>query len=88
MAILIPNEQITPTCKHCLFADVEIPAGTFWCRLVQKDVIEEGRPDWCPLKEVVECKDCAHEGECPQGFEWEDEYVDIYWCQAGERREE
>lgn len=55
---------------------------------MQKDVIGEGRPGWCPFKEVVECKDCAHEGECPQGFEWEDEYVDIYWCQAGERREE
>lgn len=66
MAILIDMPMPTE-CRGCPMEMYYFNTGETRCRASGKmlaypyqTIQFEGRPDWCPLREVVRCKDCKY----------------------------
>ena len=67
--------------------------------IIANRIIEYPKPNWCPLAEIVHCKDCKycnHTG-CAEGFGWcecQDTATydhgtrDEFCCANGEKRDE
>lgn len=93
MAILI--DMPTPTtCNNCkLFNSTPNGLYPYSCRVTWKKVepFLKSRPNWCPLREMVKCKDCKHWGQ--DGYKEGCKYMmcivaENDWCSFEERREE
>ena len=101
MAILI-DMDMPKRCRECnVLIDCDGCEG--WrckCGISQMDVgylnelsKKNSRPYWCPLREVVRCKDCKNASECivPESVYCDemDRAVDCQgYCHHGEWREE
>ena len=98
MAILI-DMDMPEECGKCCFLNAKFslnPECSLEGRNPFNDTmnISRGRPYWCPLREVVRCKDCVH--RVPQGDGLTHWYAcmvmeqndDEWFCSFGERREE
>ena len=73
--------------EHCF----ECPCHDGECGYCQTDRIHEAvdeRPSWCPLKEIVRCKDCvfrdARDGMCEHVLQIREP---DWFCADGERRD-
>ena len=99
MSVLIHNMKMPETCAGCEWSRYSFPNA--WCSLTHKshdaDIAKRGRPDDCPIEEVVSCKDCkyAHmttRGLCKYCDQWDyDEslYLDgDFFCGFCERKTE
>ena len=96
MAILI-DMDMPENCGECEFCHTE-NFETWCCPTGREDILHDARPDWCPLREVVMCRECEsyikseNESEvwelCNHGM------VSIHsvdgegFCSRGKRREE
>ena len=58
MAILIDG-GMPENCRDCRLSEM-YPNGSMFCIVERKKNYDGGRPDWCPLREVVRCKDCKY----------------------------
>ena len=108
MAILI-DRDMPEECGKCCFLDIDVFLNND-CILEDRNPFSDtmdlsrGRPYWCPLREVVRCKDCIYwvpdqvgvveQPYCTRlGFE-ELSGLDLrigsaeHFCCFGERREE
>ena len=99
MAILI-DMDMPENCGKCeILVDCDGCEG--WqcmCGITHRDIgyardkdAMTSKPDWCPLKEVVKCKDCKHWGQ--DGYKEGCKYAvcivtENDWCSFAERREE
>lgn len=76
--LLMPNETMPDSCSECpCFRTDEYnghEASECMCKLItfgdNDGWIYHTRPNWCPLVEIVRCKDCKY---CKV-------YDDIPWC--------
>lgn len=87
MAILI-DMPMPKTCYYCKF---DVCGFCMVEELQKKD--SDAKPDWCPLREVVRCKDCknASESLVPESVYCDEMDRAVYiqgFCHHGERREE
>ena len=72
--------------------DMDMPIDCLGCRIIlceKESYLKSGRPNDCPLTEVVHCKDCAN-------FDYAFNYCDFleagvegedFFCAYGERKE-
>ena len=80
-----------PACNEYLMCAIPVN-GRKWG---ENDVREfgQGRPEWCPLKEHVRCKDCKHYDVdnlyCDKhDFQFDSkEFTPDWFCADGERKE-
>lgn len=58
--MLIIDRTMPKTCSECFCHDAEynVCQASRHNNLTSEDM--EHRPDWCPLKEVIRCKDCLY----------------------------
>lgn len=58
--MLIIDRAMPKTCDECFCHDAEYNV----CQAAKHNNLSsedtEHKPDWCPLKQVVECQDCEH----------------------------
>lgn len=99
MSIVIKNIGLPSNCYICGLTN----DGFYLChathpyRMLTNDC-EERRPDWCPLVDIVQCKECKHahityDGQCKYCDMWKDNdenYIEVYhdgehFCAYGER---
>ena len=85
MSVLIKGMKMPENCYHCMFSayytNNECEGFCIFKgddgNLMSKEKALQGRQDYCPLVEVVHCKDCKHKRYDAMGF-----------CPDGERRED
>ena len=98
MAILIDMDMPTD-CRDCPMETYYSSTGETVC-IASWEILAypyqtiqfNGRPDWCPLREVVRCKDCKWHLNghlCKQLSQFGSiETPEGFYCGFGERREE
>ncbi len=98
--ILIKNVEIPKSCAQCWFSK-----GVF-CAIRNDDdwvgdhQANQTKPEWCPITEIVQCKDCKwykHEEEDEVGMGWcanfkpasNEHFIcwDNWYCADGERKD-
>ena len=81
-----------PACNEYLMCAIPCN-GRGWGENDVKD-FSQSRPEWCPMKEIVRCKDCKHwypltktcnnvDGACCQSY-----VADDWFCADGEMKDE
>ena len=60
MSVLVRDMDFPNHCRDCEFSKPRGNSGTYCSRHPDKEYVEygNGKPDWCPLGEVVHCKEC------------------------------
>ncbi len=84
MSIII-DMDMPDKCEDCEFAWYEIDQGEYYCQLIKNYVDEKdvkGVPDYCPLKELVTCKDCKH-WHREMAADGQMEYINYSKCELG-----
>lgn len=76
MSVLIPKRKLPKNCYECGQSVRDTRCGDT-CNLTGHYIEEHGhdRPDWCPLIEVVHCRDCKN-------AQFDALFCD-YWCDGG-----
>ena len=93
--IAIKDTEMPKCCDECDFIQRGDPD---WCdlRVSMHDIFDDKiRPDWCPIYEIVQCKDCKHSEHWYSDkclcYLWSETGIDVFddgYCSYGERRKE
>lgn len=99
--LLMPNETMPDCCAECpCFRTDEYnghEASECMCKLItfgdNDGWIYHTRPNWCPLVEIVRCKDCRYyhadeavNSKCGDCGIWAKKLVDHGYCFMGKKR--
>ena len=73
-----------PACNEYLMCAIPCN-GRGWGENDVKD-FSQSRPEWCPMKEIIGCKNCNNQYRCEMSGGFKDD--PNWFCADGERRTE